>query len=134
MTRYASPAVRGEKPWGRNEGSGLDEAQETAPSKQVAYLCEKGHEFTVTLAESAVPRADWDCRCGSVAHLDGAPDGAPAQAGRPGYGEPPGGYRKGDKAEGMDPWGQLMKRRSIPALEKLLAERLAELKKAGAPQ
>lgn len=95
------------EPMPQKEGGGV------APHQQVPYLCPRGHEFEVPFAAEhdagvEIPET-WDCpRHGVTALAVGAPEQKPAKAAR-------------------THWDMLLERRSIPALEALLDERLDEL-------
>jgi hypothetical protein len=127
MSRYANSALRGARPWGRNDSGGIEEEpREAAPRQGVTYHCERACAFSpfiVPLAAEATPPPAWDCRCGGTGRLDGAPEDTPAEVILPGYTTAQGQHKRAIQ-EGMGPWGQLRKRRSIPELDALLAERL----------
>jgi len=91
-----------------------------ASRQQAAYHCTRGHDFEVTFAAGAeLPRA-FDCRCGAPGQLSGQEtDAAAAPA--------------GEHARRL---AQLRERRTLPELEQLLGDRLAELvaaRKTGQP-
>jgi hypothetical protein len=116
---------------GSGPASGETEARELAPRQEIIYICARCGPFTITLAAEATPRPAWDCRCGSPARLDGLPEGTPAEVILPGYTTAQGQHKRAIQ-EGMGPWGQLRKRRSIRELDALLAERLAQVRETGA--
>lgn len=117
--------IKAHTPWDR-QNSPQDSA-DAAPRQEVPYTCERGCRFTVPLAAEAKPPPAWGCRCGKTARLDGAPEGAPAEAALPGYTSAAEMHQRA-KREPTDPWSQLRKRRSIAELDALLAARLAELR------
>ncbi|MPZ61857.1 MAG: RNA polymerase-binding protein RbpA [Propionibacteriales bacterium] len=83
-----------------------------APRQQVAYVCPKGHEFEIPMAENAEIPAVWECqRCGEVARLV---DGAAPEAEK-------------DKPIRTH-WDMLRERRSLEELEEILSERLTMLR------
>lgn len=125
MTRYTRPAIGGEPPWGRNAAGIDDHPREPVPKQNVAYDCERCGTITRPYAADAVPPAAVSCRCGKTARLPGAPGHAKPET--PKYG-PPAYREKGRLADDISPWAQLMKRRSIPQLEALLAERLTAMR------
>jgi hypothetical protein len=98
-----------------------DDNVEPAERCIVRYECEKGHATLVPFFVDAedIP-LDWSCRCGRQAHAAHSvpnmaqPDETPAKHVR-------------------SHWDMLMERRTIADLEKLMAERLAELH-SGEPQ
>ena len=133
MTRYL--AVKGQPPWGQRHESVEENPRELAPQQQAIYHCRNaGCPFTpfpVPLATGVEPPAALDCRCGGTGRLDGAPEDAEVVL--PAYGQSTGGRPKGSAPkDGMDPWGQLMKRRTQKELDQILAERLAEVRQTGA--
>ncbi|WP_216379314.1 RNA polymerase-binding protein RbpA [Arcanobacterium phocae] len=77
------------------------------------YLCERGHRFTVTLAQDAEVPATWECRCGAEAKLVGD------------HGED--GEEKVVKPARTH-WDMLLERRSEEELQVLLNERLELLR------
>jgi len=87
-----------------------DRVTELAPRARHTYTCPQGHTFTVVLATEAAAPAVWGCRCGEDALGDGA-TAPPARAVR----------------TSRTHWQILLERRTIPELEKLLAERLQAL-------
>jgi hypothetical protein len=98
-----------------------DDNVEPAERCIVRYECDKGHATLVPFSVEAedIP-LDWSCRCGRQAHAAHSvpnmaqPDETPAKHVR-------------------SHWDMLMERRTIADLEKLMAERLAELR-ADEPQ
>ena len=149
MTHFKSyAAIQGQKPWGQRHESVEEGPREPAPRQEATYHCagvaipgedtrrpcaHPGGTFTVPFAAGVEPQAAWDCRCGGTGRLDGAPEDAEVIL--PGYGQQAGGWPKGTRPkDGMDPMGQLLKRREIPELEEQLAERLAQMRqqRAGA--
>lgn len=94
-----------------------DGPEPLAPRQQAPYRCERGHEFMLTLAAEIEPPATWDCRCGAPAdHLVDV--GAAAAA----DGSVPAGQSERERR-----MAQLLQRRSVAELERILAGRLAEL-------
>jgi hypothetical protein len=89
-----------------------DRNHDLAPRRTVRYACPKNHEFEVPFSDDAEIPSVWECRLhGSESEIvDG---GAPEQK----KVKPP-----------RTHWDMLLERRSIPELEDLLNERLAELK------
>lgn len=92
-----------------------DDNVEPAERCIVRYECDKGHATLVPFSVEAedIP-LDWSCRCGRSAHAaHTVPNMAIAE----------------DKAEKhvRSHWDMLMERRTIADLEKLMAERLAEI-------
>jgi hypothetical protein len=78
----------------------------------VHYACPKGHDFEVPFADDAEPPATWECRLhGNESKLFDGVDLEPKKI------KPP-----------RTHWDMLLERRSIPELEELLDERLAELR------
>lgn len=139
MPYNRSPHIMGEKPWGRGEpGIRGDDGRELAPQQNITYHCggNRGRPcpygtFTVPFAAGVAELpAALDCRCGGTGRLDGT--ARDAEVDLPGYGQPTGGKGKGTgPKDGMDPWGQLMKRRTVAELDAMLAERLAEVRQSG---
>ena len=121
-----SKTLRASMPWPVTERAVIEADREPLAVQQAAYRCERGCEFTVPFAADAEPPTGFDCRCGGEARLEGAPEDAETRA--PGYVAGTGAQSKGTagKGEGMDPWGQLMKRRTRKELDAILAERLAQ--------
>ena len=88
-----------------------DRNTDLAPRRAAEYACPQGHRFGVPFAADAEPPATWECRvCGSVARVVNG-------------GEPE--SRKGKPVRTH--WDMLLERRSVDALEQVLAERLAVL-------
>ena len=89
-----------------------DRNHDLAPRRSVRYACPKGHEFDVPFAGDAEPPAVWECRLhgGESKVVDGS-EPEPRRA------KPP-----------RTHWDMLLERRSVPELEELLTERLAELR------
>jgi hypothetical protein len=88
------------------------EGIELAPRMDIAFHCTNAHKFTVTFSIEAQLPTEWDCpHCGLKARRsDGTrPERKPARKVR-------------------RHWDMLRERRSIPELEALLAERLAEIR------
>lgn len=102
--------------WGRQQpesgfrtGFQSEEDYEVAERHNVRFRCSHGHEFAVTFAADVRP-AEWECpRHGVMSGLTD-PDTATIAGAKHGA-------RKTH-------WEQVLKRRSIPELEALLAERL----------
>lgn len=87
---------------------------EMAPRKQVEYVCDDGHSFTVTMADDADLPHEWeDPRTGKIGRLV---DGVAPEA--------------KDVKPARTHWDMLLERRSIVELEEILTERL-ELLRAG---
>jgi len=87
-----------------------------APRQQVTYTCARGHEVTVTLSAGAELPPSWECRCGASAHRAEAANVVAV-----------------DSEHGRR-MSQVRERRTLPELEQLLGDRLAELaamRKAG---
>jgi hypothetical protein len=89
-----------------------DRNHDLAPRRTVRYACPKNHEFEVPFSDDAEIPSVWECRLhGNESEIiDG---GQPEQK----KVKPP-----------RTHWDMLLERRSIPELEDLLNERLAELK------
>ncbi|NEG69127.1 RNA polymerase-binding protein RbpA [Bifidobacterium choloepi] len=49
-----------------------DDNVDFAARVEVAYVCPKGHRTILPFAEGAEPPAEWECRCGAVAHQEDA--------------------------------------------------------------
>ncbi|MEP6598076.1 MAG: RNA polymerase-binding protein RbpA [Actinomycetota bacterium] len=85
---------------------------EPAPRNVAAYVCPRGHEFSIPFSEEAEIPATWECR------LDGTPaelvDGPAPEA-------------KKIKSPRTH-WDMLMERRTVADLEEVLAERLDVLR------
>jgi ribosomal protein L37AE/L43A len=91
-----------------------DEGTEPAQRQIAKYTCPNGHQLEVPFAADAQVPAVWECRfCG-------------ASARREDTGPPPAPKTKPARSH----WDMLRERRSIPELEALLQERLAELRKS----
>lgn len=89
-----------------------DRNHDLAPRRTVRYACPKNHEFEVPFSDDAEIPAVWECRLhGSESKIMDGGQSAPKEA------KPP-----------RTHWDMLLERRSIPELEELLNERLAELK------
>jgi hypothetical protein len=109
------PAIRGAG-LSRATFSNLDDLVEPAETQLVAYLCPKGHKFSVRLfAEAEMIPLTWDCACGSKARTD---ETAAQEVI----------VKKRTGSPSKTPWEQLRERRSIAELEVLLEERLAILR------
>ena len=91
-----------------------DQGVAFVPRHDEKYVCERGHEFLVTLAEEAEAPTTWECKCGSEAHLVSV--AAPAE-------------EKPVKPVRTH-WDMLCERRSEKELQALLDERL-ELLRSG---
>jgi len=114
-------------PWGAGTGTAEEPQKDIAPRRQVPYRCERGCEFTLTLAARAEVPDVWDCHCGRPARREGAPDDAQR---RPAYATP--GTGKYERAgSDVTPMGQLRKRRKDAELEAQLAERMAQVRAGG---
>lgn len=119
-------ALRAGTPWEPGDGTGMREfRQDRAARKQVAYLCERGHGYRITLAADAVPEAAIDCRCGGRARLPGAP--ADAKPSYPAYSS----MGKYEHSDDRTPLDRVRERRSEAELERLLAERMAAARASG---
>ncbi|AIJ23584.1 MULTISPECIES: RNA polymerase-binding protein RbpA [Amycolatopsis] len=89
-----------------------DRNHDLAPRRTVRYACPKNHEFEVPFSDDAEIPSVWECRLhGSESEIV---DGAQPEQKKV---KPP-----------RTHWDMLLERRSIPELEELLNERLAELK------
>ena|SRR5215217_5594575 len=89
-----------------------DRNHDLAPRRMVRYACPKDHEFEVPFSHDAEIPPVWECRLhGAESHII---DGGESELKKP---KPP-----------RTHWDMLLERRSIPELEELLNERLAELK------
>jgi hypothetical protein len=89
-----------------------DRNHDLAPRRTVRYACPKNHEFEVPFSDDAEIPSVWECRLhGSESKIVEGGKPAPKEA------KPP-----------RTHWDMLLERRSIPELEELLNERLAELK------
>lgn len=89
-----------------------DRNHDLAPRRTVRYACPKEHEFEVPFSDDAEIPPTWECRLhGSESDIV---DGSLA---RQKVSKPP-----------RTHWDMLLERRSVPELEELLNERLAELK------
>ncbi len=93
------------------DGAGV----ELAARQEIAFVCPKGHEFSLTFAAEAELPTLWECpRCGTEARrADGVQPEVKA-------GKPP-----------RTHWDMLRERRSIPELEEILAERLDQIRSEG---
>lgn len=88
------------------------EKMEYAQRKEIAFICDNGHEFIIPFAAEAELPTVWDCaKCGTEAVRK---DGVSAEP-------------KVEKSVRTH-WDMLTERRSIPELEGILAERLAEIR------
>jgi len=85
-----------------------DRTENLAPREMSRYRTENGEEFEVPFAEDAEIPDTWDCRNGMQGFL--ISEGAPAEP-------------KKVKTP-RTPWDMLRERRSIEALDELLAERM----------
>ncbi len=76
------------------------------------YVCDNGHEFTVTFALDANPPKTWNCSCSAKGHLKGAED-----------------FEADVKSSHIQRthWDMLIERRSEEELEELLNEQLEAL-------
>ena len=85
--------------------------RDVAPRRMVGYACPKGHVFEVPFSHDAELPSEWECRRhGEVSEMSGC------------WQHP----RETVKPRRMH-WDMLLERRTIPELEQLLAERLAEI-------
>ncbi|MDR1767621.1 MAG: RNA polymerase-binding protein RbpA [Propionibacteriaceae bacterium] len=98
----------GEKSFASPQGVDL------APRQLVGFTCHNGHSFELAFSAEAEPPTEWECpKCGAFAvRADGT---------RPVNFKVP-------KAQRTH-WDMLRERRSVPELEALLAERLAEIRR-----
>jgi rubredoxin len=86
-----------------------DRNTDLAPRQEVAFICPKGHQFTVPFAAEAEVPPTWECRvCGAIAVTAEGEQPAPKKAKLP-----------------RSHWDMLRERRSIADLEEVLEERLA---------
>ncbi|WP_300082843.1 RNA polymerase-binding protein RbpA [Propioniciclava sp.] len=93
------------------DGAGV----ELAARQEIAFVCPKGHEFSLTFAAEAELPTLWECpRCGTEARRA---DGVQPEVKE---GKPP-----------RTHWDMLRERRSIPELEEILAERLDQIRSEG---
>ena len=126
MTRFANPAIHGEKPWGRAAAS-LDETpKDAAERKNISYWCPLGHERVIPLCRGVQPPDACECTCGLTGRREGVPDDAEPEW--PKYTQGTGGVPKSRAGQDVTPMAQLWKRRTRADLEKLLAERVAEVR------
>lgn len=89
-----------------------DRNHDLAPRRGATYHCPQGHDFVVPMADDAEAPGVWDCRRHGLESelVDGVPpEGKPVK--------PP-----------RTHWDMLLERRSLPELEEILKERLAEIK------
>jgi hypothetical protein len=87
---------------------------EMAPRQEIAYVCDDGHTFTVTMAEEAEVPDEWeDPKTGQLGRRADVDEAEPKAA-------------KPVRSH----WDMLLERRSIHELEDLLTERL-EMLRAG---
>lgn len=90
----------------------IDRNTDLAPRRCAAYLCLRGHTFTVPFADDADVPSTWECRLdGTTANLTGGeePDARKARPQR-------------------THWDMLLERRTVADLEEVLAERLEHLR------
>lgn len=106
-SRYLN-AITGQTPW-PSQGQ-PDEPHDLAPRQFVPYTCDRGHEFKVTFAANVLAPAEWECRCGKPAGLGQQPDSG---------------------SELVRRMSQVRERRGDDDLERMIADRLAELRDAG---
>lgn len=89
-----------------------DRNHDLAPRRTVRYACIKDHEFEVPFSDDAEVPPTWECRLhGTESHIVNG-DGPEQKKAKP----------------PRTHWDMLLERRSIPELEELLNERLAELR------
>lgn len=124
MSPLIRQRVNAEPPWPKGHGLPEEPQKKAAPTRSAAYVCGRDDcpfsPFSLPFSATAEPPAAMDCRCGSVAVLEGLPEGTPAEVSLPGYGHI--GVPKGAPRDGVTPMGQLRKRRSEEAGEVILAE------------
>lgn len=90
-----------------------DEGVEFAARRVLGFDCERKHHFEVAFSVEADLPTEWECpRCGSTAVRS---DGTKTE--------------ERDTKTPRTHWDMLLERRSIPELEELLAERLAEVRR-----
>ncbi|MBO0840760.1 MAG: RNA polymerase-binding protein RbpA [Sciscionella sp.] len=89
-----------------------DRDHDLAPRQTVQYACPKGHDFDVPFSDDAEIPPVWECRLHGTESkiIDGS--------------QP----KKKDVKPPRTHWDMLLERRTIPELEELLNERLAELR------
>ncbi|RSX56030.1 electron transporter [Bifidobacterium dolichotidis] len=85
-----------------------DDNVEFAARQEVAYVCEKGHRTILPFAEGVDLPAEWECRCGSVAHRENADDKDANEIAKP----------------TRSHWDMLLERRSMEELDAVLKKRL----------
>ena len=112
--------VSARRPWDSGTCAAEEKQREIAPRQEAAYVCARGHVFTVPFAAGAVFPATWDHKCGSPARLEGAPEDSKA----PGKRERP--------EHDTSPMAQLRKRRSKKDGAEILAEALEHVRETGA--
>jgi hypothetical protein len=103
--------LRGHRPWAGTRTLQSDDTDQHAPRQDVAYSCPHGHTVTVPLALEIEIPPTWQCPAHGIDSprtLNPTPPSTP---------KPP-----------RTHWDMLLERRSIPELERLLAERLKELR------
>ena len=91
------------------DGSGV----ELAARQDIAFVCPKGHQFSITFALEAELPTLWECpRCGADSlRADGVE------------------HQPKEEKPVRTHWDMLRERRSIEELEEILAERLEELRR-----
>ncbi|HUZ55672.1 MAG TPA: RNA polymerase-binding protein RbpA [Streptosporangiaceae bacterium] len=95
-----------------------DRNADLAPRRSVRYVCPARHDTTVPFAVEAELPATWQCRiCGRAARLVDGPPPVP----RP-------------TKPARTHWDMLLERRSVDALEEVLAERLNLLREDSSRQ
>lgn len=85
-----------------------DDNVDFAARVEVKYYCPKGHCTILPLAEGAEPPAEWECRCGQLAHREGVGDDEANEITKP----------------TRTHWDMLLERRSEDELKELLEKRL----------
>jgi hypothetical protein len=82
---------------------------------EAVYVCEKGHETSVTLSTDAEVPPDWECAtCAQTAILKNSNAEVVE--------------KKNPKAKQSSPWDKLLERRTPQELEDALSERLKRLR------
>lgn len=89
-----------------------DRNHDLAPRRSATYLCPRGHEFSVPLADDAEAPAVWDCRMHGLESELTTGESAEVKPVKP----------------PRTHWDMLLERRSIDELEVILQERLDEIK------
>lgn len=122
--------ARAHTPWGAGTFFPDEAQKETAPRRDVAYVCAREDcpfsPLSVPFAAEAEAPATWNCRCGATARLEGAPDGTAVPPKLPGLRSGSGRYDR--IRDGKSSRVYLAERRSDAELEDILAERLAAIR------